>query len=50
VPAAAAILEPRPVHLGYDFWDVAVCTDADTAARQAFDALVPGAYAAPGTA
>ncbi|WP_338177895.1 FkbM family methyltransferase [Jatrophihabitans sp.] len=34
-------LEPRPVHLGYNFWDVAVCRDDDPIGRAALDELVP---------
>ena len=37
----AASLEPRPVGLGYYFWDVAACRADDTDAIEVFDALVP---------
>ncbi|HEX3460012.1 MAG TPA: FkbM family methyltransferase [Acidimicrobiales bacterium] len=37
----AGTLEPRPTHLGYDFWDVAACRSDDAAAAASFDALVP---------
>lgn len=46
----ARILEPRPVHLGYYFWDVAVCRSDDEAARLAFDELVPHAFSPERTA
>lgn len=39
--AHAATIEPYPVHLGYHFWDVAVCHVDDAAARTVFDRLVP---------
>jgi FkbM family methyltransferase len=39
--ATAATLEPRPVGLGYYFWDVAACREDDSVARQVFDHLVP---------
>lgn len=38
--ANAATLEPKPVELGYDFWDVAVCRDDDAAAIAVLDGLV----------
>jgi FkbM family methyltransferase len=47
LPEHARVLEPRPVELGYHFWDVAVCHVDDEAARAAFDALVQMPYAAP---
>jgi FkbM family methyltransferase len=34
-------LEPRPIHLGYNVWDVAVCRDDDPIGRAALDELVP---------
>jgi FkbM family methyltransferase len=34
-------LEPQPLHLGYNFWDVAVCRDDDPVGRAALDQLVP---------
>jgi FkbM family methyltransferase len=34
-------LEPRPVHLGYNFWDVAVSHADDAVGRAALEALVP---------
>jgi hypothetical protein len=34
-------LEPRPMHLGYDFWDVAVTHGQDAVGRAALDQLVP---------
>jgi FkbM family methyltransferase len=37
----AAVLEPRPVELGYHFWDVAACRADDAAAIAVFDRLVP---------
>jgi FkbM family methyltransferase len=40
----AATLEPRPTHLGYDFWDVAACRSDDTAATAAFDELMPEVF------
>ncbi len=46
----ARILEPRPVHLGYYFWDVAVCRGDDEAALAAFDDLVPETFSAQGVA
>jgi FkbM family methyltransferase len=46
----ARILEPRPVHLGYHFWDVAVCRGDDHAARAAFDELVPEPFSPERTA
>ncbi|HEY3841907.1 MAG TPA: FkbM family methyltransferase [Acidimicrobiales bacterium] len=45
----AAILEPRPRHLGYDFWDVAACRADDTAALEVFDELMPEPYSEKGT-
>jgi FkbM family methyltransferase len=41
---AAARLEPRPVHLGYDFWDVAAWHCDDGAAIDTCNALMPEAY------
>lgn len=38
--AHALGLEPRPVHLGYHFWDVAVCRTEDTAAQAVFDEMM----------
>lgn len=46
--AEASRLTPRPIHLGYDFWDVAACRGDDTAALAAFDDLVPEEYSALG--
>jgi FkbM family methyltransferase len=46
----ARSLEPRPAHLGYDFWDVAVCRGDDEAALSAFDELVPEAFSPLGIA
>ncbi|HEX4162152.1 MAG TPA: hypothetical protein VHZ05_06630 [Acidimicrobiales bacterium] len=46
----ARSLEPRPVHLGYHFWDVAVCRGDDEAALSAFDELVPGVFSPLGAA
>lgn len=46
--ARTRTLEPRPRHLGYHFWDVAVCHRDDTAASQAFDALVPEPFSVLG--
>ncbi|MBN9620159.1 MAG: hypothetical protein J0H43_10590, partial [Actinobacteria bacterium] len=37
----AATLEPRPVHLGYHFWDVAAAHRDDDVALAAFATLVP---------
>ena len=37
----AARLEPRPVHLGYQFWDVAACRGDDPEALAAFDEVMP---------
>jgi FkbM family methyltransferase len=45
----AASLEPRPVHLGYYFWDVAACRGTDSAAVAAFDELVPEEFSVLGT-
>ena len=39
-PRAALDLEHRPVHWGYDFWDVAACRQTDVDARSVFDSLV----------
>jgi len=47
-PRESLFLEPRPAHLGYDFWDVAVCRETDPDARAAFDALMPREYDATG--
>jgi FkbM family methyltransferase len=41
----ARILEPRPIHLGYHFWDVAVCRADDADAIAAFDTLMPHPFA-----
>jgi FkbM family methyltransferase len=48
-PGAAAGLEPRPVHLGYDFWDVAAWHCDDGAASDTCNALMPEAYSELGT-
>lgn len=40
----ARTLEPRPVDLGYHFWDVAACHQDDKAAREVLDKLVPEAF------
>jgi FkbM family methyltransferase len=45
----AARLEPRPVHLGYHFWDVAASHRDDLAAAAAFDELMPDAFSELGT-
>ena len=45
----AKSLEPRPVGLGYYFWDVAACRGDDAAAVAVFDKLVPQAYDVRGT-
>jgi FkbM family methyltransferase len=37
---AAKELEPRPVELGYFFWDVAACRAEDSAALEVFDELI----------
>jgi FkbM family methyltransferase len=47
--AKAATLEPRPVGLGYYFWDVAACRGDDADALAVFDELVPQAYDVRGT-
>jgi FkbM family methyltransferase len=46
---AAASLEPRPVHLGYHFWDVAAVRSDDVAGRAALDQLLPQAFSVLGT-
>jgi FkbM family methyltransferase len=46
---AARSLEPRPVGLGYHFWDVAVCRGDDAAALATLEDLVPTAFDARGT-
>ncbi|HWF14973.1 MAG TPA: FkbM family methyltransferase [Acidimicrobiales bacterium] len=46
----ARTLEPRPVHLGYDFWDVAACREDDEAALAVFDDLVKDAFSPLGVA
>jgi FkbM family methyltransferase len=38
---AARELEPRPVDLGYFFWDVAACRPGDSGALEVFDQLMP---------
>jgi FkbM family methyltransferase len=45
----ARILEPRPVHLGYHFWDVAACRADDAAGLDALRKLVPGRLATTGS-
>jgi FkbM family methyltransferase len=45
----AASLEPRPVELGYYFWDVAACRGDDADALAVFDELVPQPYDIRGT-
>jgi FkbM family methyltransferase len=45
----AGTLEPRPVQLGYHFWDVAACRDDDEAARAVFDELMPERFSVTGT-
>lgn len=46
----ARILEPRPIDLGYHFWDLAAARGDDAAALAAFDELMPQPYApAPAT-
>jgi hypothetical protein len=45
----AARLEPRPVPLGYHFWDVAASHRDDLAAAAAFDELMPDAFSELGT-
>ncbi|MCW2494345.1 FkbM family methyltransferase [Jatrophihabitans sp.] len=45
----AKTLEPRPVGLGYYFWDVAACRADDAAARTVFDQLVPLPFDIRGT-
>jgi FkbM family methyltransferase len=45
----AALLDPRPVHLGYHFWDVAACHGDDAAAKSAFDELMPEEFSPLGT-
>lgn len=47
--AHAATLEPKPVELGYDFWDVAVCRGDDPAAIAVLDGLVPEPFDRRGT-
>ncbi|HEY1832728.1 MAG TPA: FkbM family methyltransferase [Acidimicrobiales bacterium] len=44
-----AFLDPRPVHLGYHFWDVAARHKDDSAAHAAFDDLVPETFSRLGT-
>lgn len=40
----ARTLEPKPVELGYHFWDVAACHADDDEAIKVFDQLVPMAF------
>jgi FkbM family methyltransferase len=40
----ARTLEPKPVELGYHFWDVAACHADDEEAIRVFDQLVPLAF------
>jgi FkbM family methyltransferase len=44
VATHAAALEPRPVELGYQFWDVAACRDDDDAAIAALDQTMPESF------
>ena len=41
---AARSLEPRPVHLGYDFWDVAAVRGDDSAGIAALDELMDAPF------
>jgi FkbM family methyltransferase len=45
----AATLEPKPVHLGYNFWDVAACRDDDMEGRAVLEQLVPLRFDVRGT-
>ena len=45
----ARTLEPRPVHHGYHFWDVAACHTDDQAAQKVLDRLVPETFDVRGT-
>jgi FkbM family methyltransferase len=47
--ATAASLEPHPVHLGYEFWDVAAFRSDDVAGISALDELMPEAFSVRGT-
>jgi FkbM family methyltransferase len=42
-------LEPRPVHLGYDFWDVAVVRADDSAGIAALDDIMREPFSVSGT-
>lgn len=44
VAAHAARLEPRPVELGYQFWDVAACRADDPNALAALDETMPESF------
>ncbi|HWD53445.1 MAG TPA: FkbM family methyltransferase [Acidimicrobiales bacterium] len=48
-PRRAGTLEPKPVELGYHFWDVAACRADDDPAIRVFDELVPMAFDPLGT-
>jgi FkbM family methyltransferase len=43
-PTHAAKLEPRPVELGYQFWDVAACRSDDRDAISALDETMPESF------
>jgi FkbM family methyltransferase len=45
----AASLEPKPLELGYHFWDVAACRADDAAAVSVLDELVPEEFSVRGT-
>jgi FkbM family methyltransferase len=45
----ATKLDPRPEHLGYNFWDVAACHQADRSALAVFDELMPEPFSELGT-
>jgi FkbM family methyltransferase len=49
VDEPASKLDPRPEHLGYNFWDVAACHHADSGALAVFDKLVPEPFSELGT-
>lgn len=44
----ARTLEPKPVELGYHFWDVAACRADDLQALAVFDELMPNVFHAMG--
>jgi hypothetical protein len=44
VAEEALCLEPKPTHLGYQFWDVAACRADDREALNAFDKVMPETF------